>query len=187
MVSLGKQVLLVFSILIDQNANEKSVKKPHRVTDPKQILTSPLLFLAFGFGSGLSPVVPGTVGTLAAIPIYLLMLQMGWVAYLLVLVFLAIIGIFICDRASQKLGVNDHSGIVWDEFVGFWITMLFVPFSWFWLVVGFILFRFFDMVKPWPISLADKHVHGGWGIMLDDILAGFAALAVLHFLIWWSI
>ena len=76
------------------------------------------------------------------------------------------------NRAAEKIGVHDPAGIVWDEFVGFWIAMLAVPPSWLALAVGFALFRLFDIVKPWPIGWLDKHVDGGLGIMLDDIAAG---------------
>ncbi len=145
------------------------------------------MFLAFGFGSGLSPITPGTVGTLASIPVYLMMVQFNWLVYGLITFAAAVVGVFICGAVAKKLGVPDHSGIVWDEFVGFWITMMFVPFSWTWILVGFLLFRFFDMVKPWPISLADKHIHGGFGIMFDDVLAGFAALGALQLIIWWFV
>jgi phosphatidylglycerophosphatase A len=76
--------------------------------------------------------------------------------------------------------VHDHSGIVWDEFVGFWITMIAVPVTWQWIVVGFVLFRLFDIVKPWPVKIADAKMKGGFGIMFDDVLAGLYALACIH-------
>ncbi len=156
------------------------LKRPNRLDDPKQVFRSPQMFLAFGFGSGLSPVVPGTVGTLAAIPPYILLMQLGWVGYGIAVLIAALLGIYLCASAAKTLGVHDHSGIVWDEFVGFWITMFLIPFEWEWIFIGFIFFRFFDMVKPWPISLLDKHVHGGFGIMIDDIAAGVAAALCLH-------
>ncbi|PSU32059.1 phosphatidylglycerophosphatase A [Photobacterium lutimaris] len=152
-------------------------------------LKNPWHFLATGFGSGLSPVIPGTMGTVAAIPLYLLMVQLPFTAYLVITVAAAIIGITICQKTSDDMGVHDHGSIVWDEFVGFWITMAIAPVvSWQWVLAGFVLFRFFDMVKPWPISWLDKHVHGGLGIMVDDILAGFMAMIALwglgHWLGW---
>lgn len=152
--------------------------------DTALVLRSPLLFVAFGFGSGLSKIVPGTVGTLASVPLYLVLAQLPLWAYLFVLVITSALGVAICGRAARQLGVHDHSGIVWDEFVGFWITMLLVPPTLTWIIVGFVLFRFFDMVKPWPISLADKKLDGGFGIMFDDILAGIAACLCLQGLIW---
>lgn len=147
---------------------------------PKAILQSPIHFLAFGFGSGLSPKAPGTVGTLAAIPLYLLLVQLPVWGYALAIVLTFLLGIWLCGESSKRLGVHDHGGIVWDEFVGFWITMLFAPTGWVWIIVGFVLFRIFDIWKPYPICLADKYVHGGFGIMLDDVLAGIYALLVLQ-------
>ncbi|MGB1011016.1 MAG: phosphatidylglycerophosphatase A [Thiolinea sp.] len=146
----------------------------------KTVLSSPIHLLAFGFGSGLSPLAPGTIGTLAAIPLYLLMARLPWAYYILILVAAIAVGIWLCGESARLLGVHDHGGIVWDEFVGFWVTMLFVPPEWLWIVLGFLLFRLFDVWKPWPIRLIDKQVDGGLGIMLDDILAGIYALLVLH-------
>lgn len=140
----------------------------------------PVQFLAFGFGSGLSPKAPGTAGTLMALPLYLLLAQLPLLSYSAVLVLSAIAGIWICDRASKQLGVHDHPGIVWDEFVGLWVTMWAVPQGWPWLLAGFLLFRLFDIAKPWPIGPLDKKVEGGFGIMIDDIIAGIMACAVLH-------
>lgn len=141
--------------------------------------------LAFGLGSGLAPKIPGTAGTLAAIPFYLIATYWLplWI-YLAVLVAAFILGIFVCDRAAHKLGVHDHGGIVWDEFVGFWLTMAAVPPQWYWVLLGFVLFRFFDMVKPWPIHAVDRRVPGGFGIMLDDLLAGAAAWCCLQAIIY---
>ena len=137
-------------------------------------------FLAFGFGSGLSPRAPGTAGTLLAIPLYLLICEMGLSQYTLLLVLSTALGIWLCGQASRELGVHDHPGIVWDEFVGYWITMWALPTHWVWVLSGFLVFRFFDILKPWPISLCDNRVHGGIGIMLDDILAGILSCALLH-------
>jgi len=145
-----------------------------------QLSRDPQLLLAFGFGSGLSPITPGTLGTLVAVPLYLLLLKLPLWAYGLCTLAAIAYGVVLCGYASKKMGVHDHKGIVWDEFAGFWLTMFAVPFSWQNLLVGFVLFRFFDMVKPWPISVADKKIHGGFGIMFDDVLAGIAAGAVLH-------
>ncbi|MCG9659499.1 phosphatidylglycerophosphatase A [Vibrio mediterranei] len=144
-------------------------------------LKNPWHLLATGFGSGLSPVVPGTMGTLAAIPLYLLLAQLPLSMYLTAVLLSCIIGIKICQVTSDDMGVHDHGSIVWDEFAGFWITMAIVPAlklpidDWKWLLTGFVLFRFFDMVKPWPIGWLDKRVHGGLGIMIDDIVAGVMA------------
>ena len=144
---------------------------------------NPIHLLAFGFGSGAAPKAPGTFGTLAGGILYLLLLaQLSVSYYLLVLLIATLAGIYICGKTASDIGVHDHGGIVWDEFVGMWITLLWVPAGWGWLAVGFLLFRLFDIVKPWPIRWLDQHVHGGWGIMLDDIVAGIMALACLQML-----
>lgn len=146
----------------------------------RMILSNPTHFLAFGFGSGLSPFAPGTFGTLAAIPIYLLFSQFGLAAYIILTVLVTFVGIWICGESSRLLGVHDHGGIVWDEIAGYLITMLFAPAGWVWIIIGFALFRLFDIWKPYPIRWIDKKVSGGLGIMLDDVLAGIYALIVLQ-------
>lgn len=146
----------------------------------RKVLTNPVHFLAFGFGSGLAPFAPGTFGTLAAIPLYLLMTSLSPPLYLLIVAIVSIVGVWICGKSSEILGVHDHSGIVWDEFAGYFITMIAAPAGWIWIIIGFILFRLFDIWKPWPISVLDKQVHGGFGIMIDDILAGVFALICLQ-------
>lgn len=149
-------------------------------------LKNPWHLLATGFGSGLSPIIPGTMGTLASIPFFLLLAQLPLPLYLFVVVVACVVGVKICQITSDDMGVHDHGSIVWDEFAGFWITMLIVPWlqlpldDWKWLLTGFVLFRFFDMLKPWPIGWLDKKVHGGLGIMLDDIVAGVMAAIVLY-------
>jgi phosphatidylglycerophosphatase A len=149
------------------------------------MLRDPACLLAFGFGSGLTPWLPGTAGTLAAVPLYWLAVHwLPFSGYLALLLAAFLIGIYVCGRAAHKLGVHDHGGIVWDEFVGFWITMVAVPPDWLWVLLGFVLFRIFDMAKPWPIKAVDRRVSGGFGIMLDDVLAGLAAWACLHGLIY---
>ncbi len=145
----------------------------------KMILTNSTLFLAFGFGSGLVKKAPGTFGTLAAIPVYLLLAQMPFAIYSVLTILSIWVGIKICDDAANLLGEHDFNGIVWDEIAGYLVTMWFVSFSWQALILGFVLFRFFDILKPFPIKWADKHVQGGLGIMLDDVLAGFAAAGLL--------
>ena len=144
------------------------------------MLRDPRHFLALGFGSGLAPVAPGTFGTLAAVPVYWAMSGLSLPLYLLLTLLALLLGIYLCGFTSRALGVHDHSGIVWDEVVGYLITMIALPVSWQWMLAGFVLFRFFDIVKPWPIRWVDKRLHGGFGIMLDDVLAGIFALIALH-------
>lgn len=147
---------------------------------PKQILSDPVLFLAFGFGSGLAKKAPGTFGTLAAVPLYWVLAQTGTAFYSAITVIATVAGCWICGKAADKLGEHDFGGIVWDEVAGYLITMWFVPFNGMNLVLGFLLFRFFDILKPWPIKWADKKVQGGVGIMLDDVLAGIFANLLLQ-------
>jgi phosphatidylglycerophosphatase A len=136
---------------------------------------NPAHVLAFGFGSGLSPRAPGTAGTVLAVLLYLPMIGLAWPLYLALLIITGLAGIWLCGKTSRDLGVHDHGGIVWDEFVGFWITMFLAPAGWLWIAYGFLLFRLLDIVKPWPIKWIDKKVAGGLGIMLDDVLAGIMA------------
>ena len=151
---------------------------------PSTIIKNPIHLLAFGFGSGLSPVAPGTFGTLAAIPIYLALVNsVNSVIYVLVVILFSLLGFWLCGKTAKDLGVHDHPGIVWDEIVGFLITMYLVPLSWVWIMVGFALFRVFDILKPWPIRFLDQKVEGGIGIMLDDIVAGIFAWVVLQIII----
>lgn len=146
----------------------------------QQVFSSPIHFLAFGFGSGLSPIAPGTVGTLAAIPLYLLMSLLSPVGYVVLLLVIIVAGVWICDQSAHALGLEDPGGIVWDEFAGFLVTMFLAPQGWAWLLAGFVLFRLFDIWKPYPISWLDQQVKGGMGIMLDDLVAGLYAWLVLQ-------
>lgn len=147
---------------------------------PKRMLLDPGHLLSFGFGSGLSPYAPGTIGTLAAVPIYLLLSMLPPMIYLLATLSSIFLGIYLCGRTSKVLGVHDHGSIVWDEFAGFFITMLFVPANLTTVVIGFCLFRLFDIIKPWPISVIDSRISGGLGVMLDDVIAGLFALVVMQ-------
>ena len=161
-------------------------------------LSNPAHLAAVGFGSGLAPVAPGTFGTLAAIPLFYLLAMLNIEWYIGVLIVTSLVGFWLCDVTTNAMGVHDHKSIVWDEFVGYWITMLpvlimypsiqnggAIPFVW--VAVGFALFRFFDVLKPFPISWLDKKVEGGFGIMIDDIVAGvFAALVLTAMLHYWG-
>ncbi|MCL1140159.1 phosphatidylglycerophosphatase A [Shewanella pneumatophori] len=152
-------------------------------TDPvlaKLSLKNPIHFLALGFGSGLAAKAPGTFGTLAAIPLFLIMAPLSLPWYVALTLLSVFAGFYICDKASKDMGVHDHGAIVWDEVAGLLITMIAAPAGWQWLVIGFALFRFFDILKPWPIRWLDAKVHGGFGIMIDDVLAGIFSLLCLQ-------
>ncbi|HEY5740363.1 MAG TPA: phosphatidylglycerophosphatase A [Gammaproteobacteria bacterium] len=144
---------------------------------PPRLLFNPAHCLSLGFGAGLSPIAPGTAGTLVAVPLYLALAQLAWPWYLAIVVIGFAAGIWLCGYTSKALGEHDHGGIVWDEIVGFWITMIAVPPTWQWILLGFVLFRVFDILKPWPVRIADRRIPGGLGIMFDDLLAGLYALA----------
>jgi phosphatidylglycerophosphatase A len=146
----------------------------------KKVWQDPTYFLAFGFGSGLAPFAPGTFGTVAALPLYFLLALLPPQIYLVMTLVAFALGIWICGKVSRDLGVHDHAGIVWDEIVGFLLTMFLVPVHLIWVVAGFILFRIFDIWKPYPIRWVDKHVSGGLGIMIDDVLAAIPACFILE-------
>jgi phosphatidylglycerophosphatase A len=144
------------------------------------LLAQPVHLIAFGFGAGLFPKAPGTAGTLlAVVPAWLIA---GWslqakVAFISALF---IFGVWICGESARRLQSHDHPAIVWDEVVGYLATCLMLPAEPLWLLLAFVLFRFFDIVKPWPIRDLDHRLHGGIGIMLDDIVAAaFAAVCLL--------
>ena len=147
---------------------------------PSMLIKHPVLLLATGFGSGLLPKAPGTFGTLVAIPLYVMISGFGMATYWVTFMSLFLIGLLICKKASEVLNVHDHPSIVWDEIVGYLITMYSLPQNWTLVIAGFILFRIFDILKPWPIRMIDKTVKGGLGIMLDDVIAGAAANIVLQ-------
>lgn len=152
---------------------------------PPGFWTSPLHWLAFGFGSGASPLAPGTAGTLVAVLLYCLAARLSPGIYLALTAVMFIAGIGICGATARKLGLHDHGGIVWDEITGFFVTMLALPAEWIWVVSGFLLFRLLDIWKPWPIGWLDRQVSGGLGIMLDDLVAGLYASLALQFASRW--
>lgn len=152
------------------------------ISNPKfrELLTDPVYLLAFGFGSGLARKAPGTFGSLAALPPFLLLSYLPIWAYAVVVVCAFLLGVFICDQAATRLQIKDPAGIVWDEFVGLWIALFMLPEGWWYVVAGFLLFRFFDILKPWPVNYLDRNVSGGLGIMVDDVAAGLYALLVVQ-------
>jgi len=133
------------------------------------------LLLATWFGTGALPVTPGTFGTLASLPIVLILNQatrLQKVSFLILFIALAIWSAGLCARI---LGKDDPSEVVIDEVAGFLLTVLFLPASWNALLLAFVLFRVFDILKPFPIGTLDKRIPGGTGIVIDDLLAGVYA------------
>lgn len=150
----------------------------------RALLSSPAGWLACGFGSGLAPVAQGTFGSLAAILPWLLLRQLSWPVNVLIIVIGFAIGVWACDVAGRALGVDDHRSLVWDEFVGQWIALLPALLAPWWAVMaGFVLFRLFDVWKPWPIRWLDRHLKGGLGVMVDDVVAGFFAAILLWLIV----
>ena len=150
-----------------------------RNTVPASIWRNPIHLVAFGLGTGASPYAPGTMGTLLGVPIVWLLAGWPLWVYLLVTVILILAGTWVCEKTARDIGVHDHSGIVIDEVAGYLVTMIAVPVNIWTLLAGFVLFRLFDVAKPWPIHWLDKKVKGGLGIMIDDVIAGVFALAVM--------
>ncbi|OTQ36175.1 phosphatidylglycerophosphatase A family protein [Gilliamella apis] len=143
-------------------------------------LTNPIHLLAVGLGSGMSPIMPGTMGSAMAIPLWLLFDGLQPYLYWVLIVVAFIFGCFLCQKTSDDTHTHDSGHIVWDEFVGMWITLFFIPqISVLWIAIAFFAFRVFDMAKPWPIRWFDKRVPGGFGIMVDDVIAAiFSSLTV---------
>ena len=137
-------------------------------------------FFAFGFGSGKAPVAPGTFGTLVGIPAYLLLQPFATYIYVAIVAGMFGVGVWLCHVTERDLGVHDHPGIVWDEIVGYLITMFLAPAGWAWMALGFVLFRLFDIWKPFPIRQIERRIQGGFGNMLDDALAAILAWVVLQ-------
>ncbi len=151
---------------------------------PDSVWQNPLHFIAFGFGSGAMPIAPGTFGTLIAIPFYLIMRPLPPIYYLIMLIVIIVASTWLCDKVSRDIDVHDHQGMCLDEIVGFLVTMYGAPIGTKWIILGFLLFRLFDIFKPWPIRFIDKQIHGGVGIIFDDVLAGVYSLIIIHGIAW---
>ncbi len=152
---------------------------------PKFVFSHPAHFLSFGFGSGLSPVAPGTAGTLVAFPLYWLMLHwLSGAAILVVILLMLAVGVWACQYTGQALGVPDYGGIVWDEIVAFLLVLCVTPPTLVWYVAAFLLFRLFDIWKPFPIRQLDERIKNGFGVMLDDLLAALYAVIALRGALW---
>jgi phosphatidylglycerophosphatase A len=143
-------------------------------------IRNPQHVIAYGFGAGLSPWAPGTMGTLIAVPIYLVLSLLPTTLYLIVLVAMIAAGVWACGAVCREVGEDDPQHIVWDEIVGFLVAMTAAPAGLVWLVAGFLLFRLLDITKPWPISWAQGRGRGGFGLMFDDLLAGLLTFVILQ-------
>lgn len=151
----------------------------HQPVAARTVLTDPVHFAAFGFGAGLSPVAPGTVGSVWGTALAAVTWPLGWPIEAAIALVLCVAGIWICGVSARRLGVHDHGGIVWDEIAGAYLIMLPLPRSALWLVAGFVVFRVLDILKPWPIRELDHRLSGGLGIMLDDLVAAAFGAAIL--------
>ena len=154
--------------------------------DFKFIASRPAYFIAFGFGSGLSPFAPGTAGTLAAFPIYALLFLAGLSAplFFTLIAVLFVIGVWASHETGRALGVADYGGIVWDEIVAFLAILYFTPHTIGWFITAFFIFRLFDIWKPYPIRYFDTHIKNGFGVMFDDALAAVYSIALIQGLVW---
>jgi phosphatidylglycerophosphatase A len=143
-----------------------------------------MMFIATGAGSGNLPVAPGTWGSAVGVLLWLLLSRLGPMPYFAVIGVLFIIGVFCAGAAEKIVDQGDPAIVVIDEIVGQLITLSLIPATPLTIFAGFLLFRFFDIVKPFPVGWIDQHLHGGLGIMLDDVVAGLYALLVLHLGLW---
>jgi len=150
----------------------------------RSILTDPVHFLAFGFGTGLAPFAPGTFGSIPGLILFWLTLDFGLYVQLGIAAAMTLAGIWICGESARRIGVHDHGGIVWDEIVGMYVTLLVAPVTVVGFALAFVLFRVMDIVKPWPIRDLDHSIHGGLGIMLDDLAAALYAALLLGLYGW---
>lgn len=150
----------------------------------KLLMSHPAHFCALGFGSGLAKKAPGTFGTLAGLPLFWLIADLGAYTQLAIITALFVAGIYFCGKTGKALGVSDHGSIVWDEIVAIMLVLTVTPYHWQWWLVAFVLFRLFDIWKPVPIRQCDAKVKGGLGVMLDDVLAAVYAIISLEILLW---
>ena len=154
---------------------------PLTAAQRRALLSHPAGWIATALGAGLAPKAPGTAGSaVALLPWWFLLRGLPPRWYVIVLVAGFLLGVWACGVSDRRLRLHDQGALVWDEVIGMWITLAAAPAQWWWVPVGFALFRLFDIWKPWPVSWADRRVHGGLGVMLDDVLAGIYALIVLQ-------
>lgn len=157
--------------------NEYEAKRGH--VSLRSVWENPWHFIACGFGVGTMPIVPGTFGSLLGVVVYFLLAPLSIPMYLSIVAVLILFGVYLCGRVNRDLGTNDHPAAVWDEIAAFPIVMIGIPPTWTYLILGFVLFRVFDIWKPQPIRWLDRHVHGGFGVMLDDVVAALMAWLIV--------
>lgn len=165
--------------LLNLRKYQKNVAPP-----PRSLWTNPIHFITCGFGIGAFPFFPGTVATAAAIPLVILLSHTSLWFYILTCCAFFLMGVYFCGVTNRDFGTDDHPAAVWDEIATFPVTMIAIPCTPLFLLIAFLLFRFFDIVKPGPIRWVDRNIHGGLGVMLDDLLAALVTLLLMHILIW---
>lgn len=150
----------------------------------KLLFQHPAYFFGLGFGSGLAKIAPGTFGTLMGLPLFWLIADYSFPTQLATITALFIIGIYFCSATGKAIGVADHGSIVWDEIVAIMLVLTFTPIALQWWLAAFLLFRLFDIWKPFPIRQCDARLKGGFGVMLDDLLAAIYAIISLKIVLW---
>ncbi len=149
-----------------------------------EMIRRPAFWFASGFGAGLSPIAPGTVGAAVALLPWALLSTLPWHEYLAITAAVFALGVWAAQDVIAELKIEDPGVVVMDEWIGVWITLFLAPPGWIWVLAGFALFRLFDILKPWPVNWVDDHVKGGFGAMFDDALAGLYAFALLQLAAW---
>ena len=154
---------------------EKSTKSV-----PHSVWTNPTHFITCVFGIGCLPHMPGTWATLTSLILCTVLFPLGTTPYTIITVLLCLCGIWLCEKTNNDFGTTDHPATCFDKFASFPICLIGLPFQWPYLLAAFLLFRFFDIIKPPPINIIDQKIHGGLGVMLDDIVAALFTLIILH-------
>lgn len=156
----------------------------HKSPDFPFLIAHPAHFVALGFGSGLAPKAPGTVGTIVGLLLFYLIAGYALHLQLAIIAVFFVLGVYCCNVAGKALGISDHGSIVWDEIIAMMLVLTITPNSWQWWFVAFVLFRIFDIWKPFPIRQCDANLKGGFGVMFDDLLAAIYAMISLQILLW---
>ena len=161
----------------------KTITEKKSAVSLQTVWTNPIHYTACCFGIGCLPLMPGTYATILSVGLYLILVKFSIVTFISILILLNIAGIWLCGKTNKDIGCNDHPAACFDELATFPICLIGVPFSWTQIIIAFILFRVLDILKPPPINYIDKNMHGGLGVMLDDVVAALITLACMHFLL----